>query len=175
MILGPNYLLNIHRIRMTRIKWLGERIIYLIEIFVITRLSISSFSSQEQVLVFCSSKVEVEKTATLIAKTIDVLIKVRRRRRGKGRGNDEYPIQSGSPIRSLLDLRSLLNLKIEIEKRARHLDSLLLKTLPRGVAFHHAGIEEREREREKGSGEIPPSSISSSSLFAPFRLSNSLV
>ncbi|KAF8359664.1 polq-1, partial [Pristionchus pacificus] len=91
-------------------------------------LSISSFSSQEQVLVFCSSKVEVEKTATLIAKTIDVLIK------------------SGSPIRSLLDLRSLLNLKIEIEKRARHLDSLLLKTLPRGVAFHHAGLTSEERE-----------------------------
>ncbi|GMR42389.1 hypothetical protein PMAYCL1PPCAC_12584, partial [Pristionchus mayeri] len=91
-------------------------------------LSISSFSNREQVLLFCSSKAEVEKTATLIAKTIDALVK------------------SGSVVRSLLDLRSLLRLKMEMEKRARHLDALLLKTLPRGVAFHHAGLTSEERE-----------------------------
>ncbi|GMT19441.1 hypothetical protein PFISCL1PPCAC_10738 [Pristionchus fissidentatus] len=89
---------------------------------------VSSLFSHQQILIFCSSKAEVEKTATLIAKTIDGLIK------------------SGSAVRSLIDLRSLLRLKIDIEKRARHLDPLLLKTLPRAVAFHHAGLTSEERE-----------------------------
>uniref|UniRef100_A0A7I4YCY7 DNA-directed DNA polymerase n=1 Tax=Haemonchus contortus TaxID=6289 RepID=A0A7I4YCY7_HAECO len=80
------------------------------------------------VLVFCSSKAEVEKVALDLAKILDEIYR------------------SNQVIASRLDRAALYQIRMNLEQCAGTVDTVLAQTLPRGVAFHHAGLTAEERE-----------------------------
>ncbi|WKX99197.1 hypothetical protein Q1695_014237 [Nippostrongylus brasiliensis] len=80
------------------------------------------------VLVFCSSKADVEKVALDLAKVLDGIYR------------------TNEVISSRLNRAALYRIRVNLEKTAGTLDTILAQTLPRGVAFHHAGLTSEERE-----------------------------
>ncbi|KAK6743643.1 hypothetical protein RB195_010744 [Necator americanus] len=80
------------------------------------------------VLVFSSSKADVEKIALDLAKILDGIYR------------------SNHVIASRVDRSALSAIQSNIQKATGTVDAVLLKTLPRGVAFHHAGLTSEERE-----------------------------
>ncbi|KHJ79518.1 helicase protein [Oesophagostomum dentatum] len=80
------------------------------------------------VLVFSSSKADVEKIALQLAKILDEIYR------------------SNSVIAARINRSALQGVLSNIQRAAGTVDPVLLKTLPRGVAFHHAGLTSEERE-----------------------------
>ncbi|CAJ0942873.1 unnamed protein product, partial [Mesorhabditis belari] len=89
--------------------------------------TVEALCSGNLCLVFCSSKAEVEKVAVEIARIIAGLLPTK------------------SELKSVIDRSALTELKTEME-RIGPIDPLLVKTLPRGIGFHHAGLTAEERE-----------------------------
>lgn len=73
------------------------------------------------VLVFCSSKSDVEKVALDLAKVLDGVYR------------------SNQVIASRVNRPALHRVQENLKRSAGSLDTVLAQTLPRGVAFHHAG------------------------------------
>ncbi|VDM59415.1 unnamed protein product [Angiostrongylus costaricensis] len=80
------------------------------------------------VLVFCSSKSDVEKVALDLAKVLDGIYR------------------SNEVIASRVNRSALRRVQENLKRSAGSLDTVLAQTLPRGVAFHHAGLTAEERE-----------------------------
>ncbi|KHJ85059.1 hypothetical protein OESDEN_15220 [Oesophagostomum dentatum] len=80
------------------------------------------------VLVFSSSKADVEKISLQLAKILDEIYR------------------SNSVIAARINRSALQGVLSNIQRAAGTVDPVLLKTLPRGVAFHHAGLTSEERE-----------------------------
>ncbi|KAK6049419.1 hypothetical protein COOONC_13076 [Cooperia oncophora] len=74
------------------------------------------------VLVFSSSKADVEKVALDLAKILDEIYR------------------SNQVIAARLDRVALYRIRVSLEQCAGAVDAVLAQTLPRGVAFHHAGL-----------------------------------
>ncbi|CAI4232361.1 unnamed protein product [Auanema sp. JU1783] len=90
--------------------------------------SVEAVYQKKQTLVFCSSKNEVENTALEIAKQLDGCYR------------------KSSEMESRVNKKALLAMKADLEQFCREIDPILMKTLPRAVAYHHAGLTSEERE-----------------------------
>lgn len=87
----------------------------------ICSLCMESLYAKQSVLIFCSSKAETEKISlNFVSYMIDVDFDSRR-------------------LSSLLDLNQLSIFLKKFHSRTQSNDELLRKTIPYGVAFHHAG------------------------------------
>ncbi|ETN74366.1 helicase protein [Necator americanus] len=93
-----------------------------------SRLAAEGIFLRKLVLVFSSSKADVEKIALDLAKILDGIYR------------------SNHVIASRVDRSALSAIQSNIQKATGTVDAVLLKTLPRGVAFHHAGLTSEERE-----------------------------
>ncbi|VDN57945.1 unnamed protein product [Dracunculus medinensis] len=94
----------------------------------ICSLCMESLYAKQSVLIFCSSKAETEKISlNFVSYMIDVDFDSRR-------------------LSSLLDLDQLSIFLKKFHSRTQSNDELLRKTIPYGVAFHHAGLTVEERE-----------------------------
>ncbi|KJH43470.1 helicase protein [Dictyocaulus viviparus] len=80
------------------------------------------------VLVFCSSKNDVEKVAVDLAKVLDGIYR------------------SNHVIAARVNRTALRKVQENLRRLVGTLDKVLAQTLPRAVAFHHAGLTIEERE-----------------------------
>ncbi|CAG9532868.1 unnamed protein product [Cercopithifilaria johnstoni] len=98
--------------------------------YAIIQLCTESVIEGESVLVFCSSKAETEKLALAISHHFGECFKS---------GNNQNLISS-------LNIQSLKAVKRGFHHEIQFIDDILQKTIPYGIAFHHAGLTVEERE-----------------------------
>ncbi|VBB25970.1 unnamed protein product [Acanthocheilonema viteae] len=98
--------------------------------YTIIQLCTESVIKGESVLVFCSSKAETEKLALAISHHFEECFKS---------SNNQNLISS-------LNMQSLNTVKQTFHHEIQFVDDILQKTVPYGIAFHHAGLTIEERE-----------------------------
>ncbi|VDN06820.1 unnamed protein product [Thelazia callipaeda] len=89
----------------------------------IIQLCSESIARRESVLLFCSSKAEAEKIALAISNYLQ----------------DCCMSNTNQKLISSLDCTRLKNLMISLNNEVQCIDDILCKTIPFGIAFHHAG------------------------------------
>ncbi|VDM48117.1 unnamed protein product [Toxocara canis] len=96
----------------------------------IIQLCMESLSLGDSVLIFCSSKAETEKVATVVSNHLRELL-------------SEEPQQD---FNHMLKIDALSFFVEYFQNETQSSDEILLTTIPTGVAFHHAGLTMEERE-----------------------------
>ncbi|EFO24873.1 hypothetical protein LOAG_03612 [Loa loa] len=96
----------------------------------IIHLCTESVVKGESVLVFCSSKAETEKLALAISHHF----------------GDYFKSSNNQNLISSLNIQSLEAVKQAFHHEVQFVDDILQKTIPYGIAFHHAGLTVEERE-----------------------------
>ncbi|KHN89096.1 DNA polymerase theta [Toxocara canis] len=96
----------------------------------IIQLCMESLSLGDSVLIFCSSKAETEKVATMVSNHLRELL-------------SEEPQQD---FNHMLKIDALSFFVEYFQNETQSSDEILLTTIPTGVAFHHAGLTMEERE-----------------------------
>lgn len=94
---------------------------------------------RHSVLIFCPTKAWCEKLASTIAEAQAGLVHHSSQAKGKGQG-----------ATSVLDQRELVGVCEQLRRTQVGLDRVLEKTVPSGVAYHHAGLTFEERDIVEG-------------------------
>ncbi|KAM5281113.1 DNA polymerase theta-like [Ctenodactylus gundi] len=105
----------------------------------VVSLCYETVRDDHSVLIFCPSKKWCEKLADIIAREFHNL---HHQAEGLIKPSDFPPL--------LLEQKGLLEVMDQLKRSPSGLDSVLQKTLPWGVAFHHAGLTFEERDIIEG-------------------------
>ena len=109
-------------------------------------------SNGHSVLIFCPTKQWCENLAASIASAsllvgVNALPSIEIERKGEDH-KDQGDVKTNSAVR--LDKAALNNVLVQLQRTQVGLDGVLKKTVPSGVAFHHAGLTFDEREIVEG-------------------------
>ncbi|XP_034371446.1 DNA polymerase theta [Arvicanthis niloticus] len=105
----------------------------------IVSLCYETIRDNHSVLLFCPSKKWCEKVADIIAREF---YNLHHQPEGLEQSSEFLPV--------ILDQKSLLEVMDQLKRSPSGLDSVLKKTVPWGVAFHHAGLTFEERDIIEG-------------------------
>ncbi|KAM8770792.1 DNA polymerase theta [Rhynchonycteris naso] len=105
----------------------------------VVSLCYETISDNHSVLLFCPSKKWCEKLADIIAHEF---YNLHHQTEGLGRSSELSPV--------ILEQKGLLEVIDQLKHSPSGLDSVLQKTVPWGVAFHHAGLTFEERDIIEG-------------------------
>ncbi|XP_057553521.1 DNA polymerase theta [Hippopotamus amphibius kiboko] len=105
----------------------------------VVSLCYETICDNHSVLLFCPSKKWCEKLADIIAREF---YNLHRQAKGLVRSSELPPV--------ILEQKGLLEVMDQLKRLPSGLDSVLQKTVPWGVAFHHAGLTFEERDIIEG-------------------------
>ena len=97
------------------------------------------------ILIFCPTKAWCEKLSLSLAKALSLQVLLTEEEE-----TTDLPVGNSSKIGLHLDKTGLAGVCEQLHRTQVGLDSVLAKTLPMGVAFHHAGLTFDEREIIEG-------------------------